>query len=217
MSPSRSLLGDACRFSSMDRDGLSIRAFGTSPARTPMRTTYWRRLMILRMRNVAVMLGLLVLGSLALPLVGCGTNSDDQGGAGRRLDSGSPQGGSNAPTGTGGMTGGQGGSGTGGTVQTGFACSGGGGESGTGTTVRVPATCLPYAQGQYYDCPAGTCGCYYNRVTGCLCADDTVSPCKPLDSTCTAATAGGTGALGTADPKTNVSCYCDRYGYWWCD
>jgi hypothetical protein len=176
-----------------------------SPAGTPMLTAYWRRLMTLRMRNMAVVLGLLVLGSLALPLVGCGTNSD----------SGSPQGGSNAPTGTGGMAGGSGGSGTGGSVQTGYACSGGGGESGTGTT--VPRTCFPFASGSSY-CNAGVCGCYYNRATGCLCADDTVSPCKPLDPTCTAATAGGTAnvALGTADPKTNVSCYCDRYGYWWC-
>lgn len=187
--------------------------------------------MTLRMRNMAVVLGLLVLGSLALPLVGCGTNSDDQGGAGGRLDSGSLHDGSKAPTGAGGVTGGQGGSnahigtggvtggssgsGTGGSVQTGYACSGGGGESGTGT--MVPRTCFPYASGSVY-CNAGVCGCYYNRVTGCLCADNTVSPCKPLDPTCTAATAGGTAnvALGTVDPKTNVSCNCDRFGYWWC-
>jgi hypothetical protein len=171
--------------------------------------------MTLRMRNMAIVLGLLMLGSLALPLLGCGTNSNDQGGAGGRPDSGSPQGGSNVLTGTGGVTGGGSGSGTGGSVQTGYACSGGGGESGTGTT--VPRTCFPYASGAYY-CNVGTCGCDYNRVTGCLCADNTVSPCKPLDPTCTAATAGGTAnvASGTADAKTNVSCYCDMNGYWWC-
>src|ERR1017187_7570660 len=159
--------------------------------------------MTLRIRNLAVVLGLLALGSFALSPAGCGTNS------------GSSQGGSNAPTGTGGVTGGNSGSGTGGSVLTGYACSGGGGESGTGTT--VPRSCYPYAPGSFY-CNAGVCGCYYNRVTGCLCADNTVSPCMPLDPTCTAATAGGTDniPLGTADPKTNVSCSCDRIGYWWC-
>lgn len=171
--------------------------------------------MTLRMRNTSVALGLLVLGSLALSQVGCGTNSDDPGGAGRRLDSGSAQAGSNAATGTGGATGGSGGTGMGGSIQTGYECSGGGGESGTGTT--VPRTCSSYASGSFY-CSPGVCGCYYNPVTGCLCADSTVSPCKPLDPTCTASTAHGTAniGLGTVDPNKNVSCYCDTNGYWWC-
>lgn len=231
MNSSRPWPGDTCRISSMNWGGLCFQASGMSSARTPASTTYWRRLMTLRMRDMAAALGLFVLGFLALPPIGCGTNSTDQGGAGGRLDPGSPQGGSNVSTGTGGATGGQGGSnaaigtggatggssgsGTGSGVETGYSCSGGGGESGTGTT--VPRSCFPYASGSFY-CNAGVCGCYYNRVTGCLCADNTVSPCKPLDPTCTAATAGGTASigLGTADPKTNLSCNCDSIGYWWC-
>ena len=220
MNWSRSSPGDTCRIASIDWGGLRFRVFGISPAWTHMLTTYWRRLMTLHMRNTAVVLGLLVLGYFALPSVGCGTSSDvsspQSGSSAPTGGLGGSPGGNKAPIGTGGVVGGNGVSGTGGSVQTGYVCSGGGGESGTGTTVRVPATCLPYASGSF-DCGAPVCGCYYNRVTGCLCADNTVSPCKPLDPTCTAATAGGTGAPGTPDPKTNLSCYCDRYGYWWCD
>ena len=183
--------------------------------------------MTLQMRNVSVVLGLLVLGSLALSLVGCGTNSDDPGGAGGRLDSGSAQAGSNASTGTGGATGGQAGSnastatggatggqaGSNASIGTGGA-TGGSGGSGTGGSVQ---TCYSYASGSFY-CSPRVSGCYYNPVTGCLCADSTVSPCKPLDPTCTVSTAHGTAniGLGTVDPKKNVSCGCDMNGYWWC-
>jgi hypothetical protein len=164
--------------------------------------------MTIRMRNLAVALGLLVLGSLALTQVGCGTNSDDPGGAGGRLDSGSAQAGSNASIGTGGAIGGQAGSSA--SIGTGGA-TGGSGGSGTGGSVQ---TCYSYASGSFY-CSPGASGCYYNPVTGCECAD---SPCKPLDPTCTVSTAHGTANVGggTVDPKKNVSCYCDTNGYWWC-
>jgi hypothetical protein len=227
MNPSRSSLGDTCRIFGTDCLGPLLMELGMSRARTPVRTSCGRRLMTLRVRNIPMVLGLRVLGSFALSPAGCGTNSDNQGGAGRGLNSGGSnaptdtggsaggQGGSNAPIGTGGVTGGDAGSGTGGEVKTGYACSGGGGELGTGT--MEPRSCPPYAASGPY-CIAGVCGCVYNWVTGCLCADNTVSPCEPLDPTCTAATAGGTAnfTTGTTNPNRNLSCYCDRYGYWWC-
>jgi hypothetical protein len=162
-------------------------------------------------------LGFLVLGSFALPLVGCGKDSTDQDGTSGRLDSGSAQGDSGASTGTGGVAGGSGGSGAGGAGPTGYECSAGGGASGTAGGTTVPRTCYPYATGSFY-CSAHLCGCNYNPVTGCLCADATVSPCGPIDPKCTASTAGGTTGIGldTVNPSKNVSCYCDMNGYWWC-
>ena len=166
--------------------------------------------MMLWVKSTCLAISLLGLGALALALVECGTNSDDQGGGG--------QGGSNAQTGTGGAMGGDGGSGTGGSVQTGYECSAGGGASGTAGETTVPRTCYPYVSGSFY-CSPRLCGCDYNPVTGCLCADSMVSPCQPLDPTCTEATAHGTANLGmsTVDPTKNVGCYCDVIGYWWCN
>jgi hypothetical protein len=156
-------------------------------------------------RRTVLALGLLVLGALALPPIGCGENSNDS------LGTGGSQ-----WFGMGGAVGGSGGAGTGSGVQTGFACSGGGGESGNASTTKVPRTCYSYVTGTFY-CNPGVCGCYYNPVTGCECADGTVSPCKPLDPKCTAAVAGGPLNGGPADPSRNVSCYCDSIGYWQCN
>lgn len=144
-----------------------------------------------RMQDMAVAFGLLVLGSLASQLVGCGTNPDEQDETLGPLDSGSAQGGSKVQAGSGGAAGGIGRSGTGGDVQTGYECLAGGAASGTATAAPVPRACYPYATGAFY-CNRGVCGCYYHPVTGCLCADNTVSPCKPLDPACTASTAHGT-------------------------
>ena len=174
-------------------------------------------------RKTALALGLLFLGLVALSLVGCEKDPAGQDGASGRLDSGSIQGDSGASTATGGTAGAGGGSGIATGGQTGYWCSAGGGApgtadgSGTSGAVAVPLTCYPYAYGSFY-CSPHLCGCSYNPETGCLCADDKVSPCKPVDPNCTASTAGGTAnlGLGTVNPNKNVSCYCDINSYWWC-
>jgi dipeptidyl aminopeptidase/acylaminoacyl peptidase len=77
-----------------------------------------------------------------------------------------------------------------------------------------PNGCYPHAYGAFY-CQPGL-SCHYHPVTGCLCADNTISPCKPLDPNCTGPTDSDAYYLGKNDAGTNASCYCDALGYWWC-
>jgi hypothetical protein len=90
------------------------------------------------------------------------------------------------------------------------------GTADCGTAV-VRKSCYPRVYGDYFcNSDVYVVSCSYNPVTGCLCADDNVSPCEPLDPKCTGPTVGDKAYLDKKDPSTNVSCYCDSIGYWWC-